>query len=472
MLYMQIQTIEEKTGLDRATIRYYEQEGLICPQRLQNGYRNYSERDLQDLLKIKLLRQLGLSLDAILQLMEGKDDLKKLLEIQLIVLKDHKVQVENAEAICKMIMQDNVTYETIQPYKYFNAIEQKIHTEKKVIEAPKTECVYCEVHPVRRFLGRYLDHLLSSTILMLIVIVFLRVRPVGDFQNIVINIGAIFLSMLLNALFLCMLGTTPGKFAMGVFLKDPEGKNISFVSALQREWAVFRYGEGFHIPIYSWIRIYKSYRTHTTGLELEWDYDYDADVLYTDWSARRPVYATILAVICTVGIIFSAQDSMFPKHRSTDLTLAEFAENYNDYTRLNGMSTYLSEKGEWYRLDAQNPQFIIDHLFDYKEDWNFMIDDNGYLDVIKIEIQTNSRIFYTDGSRPSLAMFTAFMSQPGSNVTDANSASRTYSELTYFENKYPEYEFDYNGVTVKWEVLPPATDSDKQYKLFIEIIMP
>lgn len=26
---MQIQTVEEITGLDRATIRYYEQEGLI-----------------------------------------------------------------------------------------------------------------------------------------------------------------------------------------------------------------------------------------------------------------------------------------------------------------------------------------------------------------------------------------------------------------------------------------------------------
>ena len=49
---MQIQTIEERTGLDRATIRYYEQEGLIKPLRLQNGYRDYSEKHLEDLMEV------------------------------------------------------------------------------------------------------------------------------------------------------------------------------------------------------------------------------------------------------------------------------------------------------------------------------------------------------------------------------------------------------------------------------------
>ena len=70
---MQIQTLEEKTGLDRATIRFYEKEGLIFPTRLQNGYRDYSEVQLLDLMRIKLLRQIGLSLETIKQLMDGMD---------------------------------------------------------------------------------------------------------------------------------------------------------------------------------------------------------------------------------------------------------------------------------------------------------------------------------------------------------------------------------------------------------------
>lgn len=468
---MQIQTIEEKTGLDRATIRYYEQEGLIKPQRLQNGYRDYSEKCLQDLLKIKLLRQLGLSLETIQQLIEGREELRDVLGDQLVVIGAHKDHLDNAESVCKMMIQDNVTYQTIQPGKYFTVIEQKASIENKVIDAPKTEYVYCEVHPVRRFLGRYLDHLLSSALLMLIVIVFIRVRPIGDFQNSLINIGAVLLSMPLNALFLCLLGTTPGKFAMGIFLKDPEGKNLSFIAALRREWAVFRYGEGFNIPIYNLIRLYKSYQTHTTGLELEWDYDYDADVLYTDWTARRSVYASILGVICTIAIIFSAQDSVFPKHRSADLTLSQFAENYNDYAKLNEMSTYLSEEGEWYRLDHPNPDVIID-LYDVDEFWEFITDNDGYLDLIRIEIQTDSRVFFTINGRPSLAIYTAFMSQPDSDVTGVSSAVNKFADMTFADAKYPERHSSYNGVTVNWEVSQPDADTDAEYKMLIEIDLP
>lgn len=40
---MLIRDLEQKTGLDRATIRYYEKEGFLKPVRRENGYRTYSE---------------------------------------------------------------------------------------------------------------------------------------------------------------------------------------------------------------------------------------------------------------------------------------------------------------------------------------------------------------------------------------------------------------------------------------------
>lgn len=54
---MTIKEVEERTGLARANIRFYEEEGLICPLRLANGYRDYSEEDQKTLLKIKLPRR-------------------------------------------------------------------------------------------------------------------------------------------------------------------------------------------------------------------------------------------------------------------------------------------------------------------------------------------------------------------------------------------------------------------------------
>ena len=37
---MTIKELEERTGMTRANIRYYEQEGLLAPARKENGYRS------------------------------------------------------------------------------------------------------------------------------------------------------------------------------------------------------------------------------------------------------------------------------------------------------------------------------------------------------------------------------------------------------------------------------------------------
>ena len=51
---MTVKEVEERTGLPRANIRYYESEGLIHPARGENGYRDYRQEDVDTLLKIKL----------------------------------------------------------------------------------------------------------------------------------------------------------------------------------------------------------------------------------------------------------------------------------------------------------------------------------------------------------------------------------------------------------------------------------
>ena len=44
--------IQEKTGLTRKAIDYYEEKGLIKPVKLGNGYRDYSDKDLEILKEI------------------------------------------------------------------------------------------------------------------------------------------------------------------------------------------------------------------------------------------------------------------------------------------------------------------------------------------------------------------------------------------------------------------------------------
>lgn len=50
---MTIKEVEEQTGLSRSTIRFYEKEKLIEPLRNdKNGYRDYSETDVEKLKKL------------------------------------------------------------------------------------------------------------------------------------------------------------------------------------------------------------------------------------------------------------------------------------------------------------------------------------------------------------------------------------------------------------------------------------
>ena len=65
---MKIKEISELTGLTKKTIRYYEAEGLLNPEkRWLNGreYRNYSQADVAQLEKIAALRRARFSVEEI-----------------------------------------------------------------------------------------------------------------------------------------------------------------------------------------------------------------------------------------------------------------------------------------------------------------------------------------------------------------------------------------------------------------------
>ena len=70
---MTIKDVEERTGLSRSNIRFYEKEKLIEPSRNEsNGYRDYSENDVENIKKIAYLRTLGISIEDIRSIISEK----------------------------------------------------------------------------------------------------------------------------------------------------------------------------------------------------------------------------------------------------------------------------------------------------------------------------------------------------------------------------------------------------------------
>lgn len=107
--------IQEKTGLTRKAIEYYEEKGLINPLKLENGYRNFSDEDLEKLNKISLFRKIGLSISEIEECLSSNGsslasilrrkeqklaiDEKRTKVIELIVKKENQNLIKNKIAL-------------------------------------------------------------------------------------------------------------------------------------------------------------------------------------------------------------------------------------------------------------------------------------------------------------------------------------------------------------------------------------
>ncbi|MCI5097275.1 MAG: Cu(I)-responsive transcriptional regulator [Rhodobacteraceae bacterium] len=71
---MNIGDVASRSGLPAKTIRYYEEIGLIQPDRTANGYRSFCEADLHKLAFLGRLRALGFSIEDCRTLMALYED--------------------------------------------------------------------------------------------------------------------------------------------------------------------------------------------------------------------------------------------------------------------------------------------------------------------------------------------------------------------------------------------------------------
>lgn len=117
---MTIKEVEERTGLARSNVRFYEKEKLIQPSRNErNGYRDYSQSDVENLKKIAYLRTLGVSIEDIRNVIWRKESLTEILERQSERLAVQMDDLDRAKALCEQMLHDReLTYETMEVERY------------------------------------------------------------------------------------------------------------------------------------------------------------------------------------------------------------------------------------------------------------------------------------------------------------------------------------------------------------------
>ncbi len=104
---MKINEVEAAVGVTKKNIRFYEEEGLISPHREPgNGYRNYSEADVERLRRIKLLRKLDVPLAEIRQMLEGECTLAEGMSRQLERLHTRRTNLDEAVNFCELLQKE------------------------------------------------------------------------------------------------------------------------------------------------------------------------------------------------------------------------------------------------------------------------------------------------------------------------------------------------------------------------------
>lgn len=68
VIIIHISELAQKTGVSLRSLRYYEEKQLLKPNRLANGYRQYSELDVEQIRMIQLYLSMGLKTNEITDL--------------------------------------------------------------------------------------------------------------------------------------------------------------------------------------------------------------------------------------------------------------------------------------------------------------------------------------------------------------------------------------------------------------------
>lgn len=108
VLFMKTHELEKELGISKHTIFYYEKEGIVTPQRDENGYRSYSQDDLQKLIMVKFLRNLNISIDDVKAILNNELDFKECLEINQIHLEKQIKSLEEVQENIEMYVRKDL----------------------------------------------------------------------------------------------------------------------------------------------------------------------------------------------------------------------------------------------------------------------------------------------------------------------------------------------------------------------------
>lgn len=439
---MNVSQLETELDLPRASIRFYEKEGLLSPARLANGYRDYSQADLDTLRRIKLLRALGLPLEDIKALQGGGLRLADALRAQEERLRREARQREAARTLCRTMEDEGAEYATLDAGRYLDELT-RLERGGITLRPPAGDVLPVVSHPWRRFLARTLDRSLCALALNALLVFTLRFSFGSTLPEVLVQSYLAWgVQFLLEPLLLATWGSTPGKWIFGLEVRGAHGGKLTWSQAAARLSLLFRYGEGWGLPGYQFIRNYKCYRACDDGQVLPWD----EGLSYTirdERALRGLAWAGAMALEIALGVLLIFQLFIPPVRRP--LTVADFARNYNDVLRQNGWNGLtLDETGAWVV-----PQYTI--LADPPPVFRYHTTGDGLLTGVSYTYEPKTGLVWNQTEIEQLAALMAMLAaQPEAGLLNWLPLLQTAEGA--MGDPTEDFRFSLAGLTVEQEV--------------------
>ena len=121
---MKIKQVEELVGITSKNIRFYEEQGLLQPRRTENGYRDYRQEDVEQLKRIKLFRKLGVPVEQIGKLFQGRISVNDCLENQEAALKREQDNIEKLCVLTHEMLAGSLSIEKLDSDYWLDEVEK------------------------------------------------------------------------------------------------------------------------------------------------------------------------------------------------------------------------------------------------------------------------------------------------------------------------------------------------------------
>jgi DNA-binding transcriptional MerR regulator len=110
---------------------------LLSPARNDNGYREYSEADIEILKKIILLRKMGISIEDIKAQLAGEEKLSEVVNRNVLRIEEQMKELQGALHISQMMQKDQNLDQEFQLDKYWNVMEEEEQQGSKFFDVVK-----------------------------------------------------------------------------------------------------------------------------------------------------------------------------------------------------------------------------------------------------------------------------------------------------------------------------------------------